>query len=236
MLRSYRKFVVAVGLMAIGLGALRTASAAPVTIANGQSTVVDGWEITAPTGVSLTITTSPGLTNEGPDIDIVKAVTFTTVNESFQVSFQPAPPAGFPFTEIDFTSETVVNDTGAPITGFDFVIQNGPRPQATFDGTVFDNPIGPTPGTLTSTLANVTQTLSYTGDQPAGTTANWGASGPILQIDAPAAAEFTLSEVSIAGSVVPAPAAAWQSLIGLTGLCALGLARQFKLRRLARPH
>src|SRR5580698_5483430 len=185
MLRSYRKFVVAVGMMAIGLRVLRTASAAPVTIANGQSALVDNWDITAPMGVSLTITTSPGLIAGIPIIDIAKTVTFTSVDQNDGVSFQPAANLGPLVNAIDIISETVVNDTGAPFTGFDFTIQNGPRPLATFDGTIFDNPIGPTPGTVDGTM----QTVSYTGDQPAGATSNWGAAGPVIQIDAPNAAE-----------------------------------------------
>jgi hypothetical protein len=227
MLRSYRKVAIAVGAMAAGFGSLRGASAAPVLIENDESAIVDGWNITAPAGVALTVTTS------GNTIDIEKAANFTGPYESLQVAFQPVAGASGPATSIDFTNETILDNTGSPFNGFSFLLLNIGGVNATFSGDIFVNAIGPTPGSLDGAL----DSLAYVGTQADGATSSWGDTTKTddLYISAPAGSAFTLDEVpSLGGGVVPIPAAAWQSLVGLAGLGVVGtVRRRLKLRRLA---
>ena len=78
-----KKAAIVVGAALASLGTLGMSSAAPTTIENDQSAVVDGWNITAPMGVSLTLTTS------GNEIFVEKAANFTAPNQGLQVAFQP---------------------------------------------------------------------------------------------------------------------------------------------------
>lgn len=230
MFSSCRKAAIAVGAVVAGFGVLRSASAAPILIENDQSAIVDGWNITAPDGVSLTITSVSSPVVDQSRIEIEKAANFTVPNQSLQIGFQPVA-ATDPASVIDITNETIFNDTGAPFNGFDFILQNVGSAKAYFGGDVFVNAIGSTPGSLNGAQ----DFLSYVGAQANGATSSWGGSaGNDLVIVAPAGAVFALDEASTAGGqAVPLPAAAWQSLIGLAGLGIFGLARQRKLRRLA---
>jgi hypothetical protein len=226
MLSSRSKVAVTVGVLAAGLGLSRSVSATAVRIENDQSAVINGWNITAPNGVSLDITTS------GNEIDIEKAANFTTPNESFQIGFQPVVGAVDPATSVDFTNETIFNGTGSAFGEFDFIIQNVGTANATFGGDIFTNAIGSAPGTLNAGK----DMLTYLGNQPAGATASWGGgAGNDLEIVIPTGATFAFDEASIpgGGSVVPVPAAAWQSLVGLGGLGVFGLIRHRKMQRLA---
>jgi hypothetical protein len=225
MFGSCRKVAIAVGAMAAGLGILRSASASPVLIEDDQSAIVNGWNITAPAGVSLTVMAV------GCTIDIEKAANFTLPNQSLQIGFQPVAGASDPAKSIDFTNETIFNDTGSPFGEFDFILQNVGTANATFSGDIFKNAIGATPGSLDGAK----DFLTYTGYQASGATASWGGTaGNDLFISVPTGAVFVFDEASLSGgNAVPIPAAAWQSLVGLAGLGLLGVGRQLKLRRLA---
>ena len=124
---SYKKAAVVVGAALASLGALRMSSAVTV-IDQGTSAVVDGWNITAPTGVSLTVTSSDN------EIFVEKAANFSTPGQGLQVAFQPVAGATRA-TSIDFTDETVQNNTGQAFSEFDFILLNIGSPDATFDGT-----------------------------------------------------------------------------------------------------
>ena len=76
-----KAFVVA-GAILVGLGALRFSPAATV-IDDKQTAQVEGWNITAPTGVALTVTSS------GNGVFIENAANFTEPDRGFQVAFQP---------------------------------------------------------------------------------------------------------------------------------------------------
>jgi hypothetical protein len=236
---SYKKTAIAVGAAIASLGALRMSSAASsvTLIEDDQSAVVDGWNITAPTGVSLTVTSSDN------EIFVEKAANFTVPNQGFQIAFQPVAGATGA-TSVDFTDETVQNNTTQAFSGFDFILMNTGSPNATFDGVanVFAAPSGTGysySGTIN--LNGAKDILSYTGNQNAGTTSDWGSAAPgdNLLIDTPAGADFSLKELSISGgggggggSAVPMPAAAWQSLASLAALGLIGIGRSIK-RRLA---
>jgi hypothetical protein len=237
---SYKKTAIAVGAAIASLGALRMSSAASsvTLIEDDQSAVVDGWNITAPTGVSLTVTSSDN------EIFVEKAANFTVPNQGFQIAFQPVAGATGA-SSIDFTDETVQNNTGQAFSGFDFILMNIGSPNATFDGVanVFAAPSGT--GYSYSGTINLNSTkdiLSYTGNQNAGTTSDWGSATPgdNLLIDTPAGSDFSLKELSMSGggggggggSAVPMPAAAWQSLASLAALGLIGIGRSIK-RRLA---
>jgi hypothetical protein len=212
---SCRKVVIAACAAVAGLGALRTASATATLIEDNQSAVVDGWNITAPTGVSLVVTSGNG------ELFVEKAANFTKPNQGFQVAFQPVAGDQSAATSVDFTDETVQNNTGQSFSEFDFLLMNVGSVNASFPGVsnVFVPPSG-TGYAYTSVKLNSTgDILSYTGSQSAGTTSYWGsaAEGDNLLIDAPAGSDFSLKELSTSGGVasVPTPTAAWQGLAGL---------------------
>jgi hypothetical protein len=221
------KAVVAASAALASLGALRM-SFGQTLIQNNGSAIVDGWNITAPTGVSLTVTTSNG------EIFIEKAANFTVPGQGFQVAFQPVSGATNAATSIDFTDETIQNNTGKAFSGFDFILMNIGNPNATFDGVgnVFVPPTGTGYAYTTVSLNGTHDILSYTGNQNAGTTSSWGsaADGDNLLIDAPSGSAFSLKELSIpgGGGAVPLPAAAWQSMAGLAALGLIGLGRKMK--------
>jgi len=228
--------VIAVGAAIAGLGALRISSAAPsvTLIENDQSAVVDGWNITAPTGVSLTVTSSDN------EIFVEKAANFTVPNQGFQVAFQPVAGASGA-TSVDFTDETVQNNTGQAFSEFDFILMNTGSVNATFDGVanVFAPPSGTGYSYTGVSLNGTSDILSYTGNQNAGTTSSWGSAavGDNLLIDTPAGADFSLKELSVSGGgggggggAVPLPAAAWQSLASLAVLGLVGIGRWTKRR------
>jgi hypothetical protein len=225
----FKKAVIAAAVAVAGFGVLRSSQAATL-IENGGSSVVDGWNITTAQGVSLVVTSA------GSEISIDKTANFTVPNQELPVVFQAS---GTGATQIDFTGEEVLNNTGSAFSGFQFILQNVGSANATFDGVgnVFSPPTG-TGVNYTSALLNSTKDiLTYTGTQATGTTSIWGSANPgdDLLIDAPSGSEFTLKEVSIAGggggSVVPLPSAAWQSLFGLLGLGVIGIGRQVKNRQ-----
>jgi hypothetical protein len=230
MLRTYRKVAIAVGAVVASLSVLRTASAtpAPVLIENGQT--VDnvlglGWNISAPAGVSLTATNNNGV------LDLEKAVVLQP-GETYQIGFTPTVVSSDPATVIDLTGETIDNETGSALNGFSFVLQNPSGTIATFGGDIFVNAIGSTPGSLNGAKT----ILTYAGYQANGDLSTWGgAPGNDLAIDVASPGFFVLDEVPSTGggAVVPLPAAAWQSLVGLAGLGVFGVMRQIKRRRMA---
>jgi len=231
-----RKSVIAVCAAVAALGVCRAASATTV-IENGQSAVVDGWNITAPGGVSLTVTSS------GNQIDIEKLANFTGVNQGLQVSFQPVDDSA---SVIDFTDEQIQNNTGSAFNGFQFILMNAGSANAVFPSVsdTFSPPAGTGYSYSTVKLNAAGDILSYAGTQNAGSTSTWGTGTPgtpgvgnpndNLFIDAPAGAVFSLKELSSgsgggsSSSAVPLPAAAWQSLAGLAGLALYGVGRKLK--------
>ena len=239
MRRAYKTWAMAACAAMAGLGADRSSSAATV-IGNGQSAQVDGWNITAPDGVSLTVASS------GNQIDIEKLANFTGVNQGFQVGFQPVAGSGSPATVIDFTDEQIQNNTGSPFSGFQFILMNAGVP------TLFSRRrrtrLAPSGSGYSYSSVNLNaggDILSYVGTQNAGVTSVWGTGTPgtpgvgnpddDLFIDVPSGAVFSLKELSQSGggggtASVPMPTAAWQSLAGLAGLALFGLKRKLQRR------
>src|ERR1700693_708897 len=101
-----RKSLIVASAALVGLGALQMASGATL-IESNQSAQIDGWNITAPTNVALTVTSS------GNEIFVEKAANFVTTNQGLQVGFQPISGASGAATSIDFTDETIQNNTGS---------------------------------------------------------------------------------------------------------------------------
>jgi MYXO-CTERM domain-containing protein len=233
---SYKKTATAVSTMLASLGALRMTSADATLIENDQSAVVDGWNITAPTGVSLSVTTNDN------ELFIEKSANFTEPNQGFQVGFQAVANGGSLATSIDFTDETIQNNTGQAFSGFDFILLNTGSSNATFpsNSNVFKPPSGTGYAYTSVNLNSAGDLLSYTGTQDAGSTSSWGsaAAGDNLLIDAPAGADFSLKELSESGggggvSSVPLPSATSQSLAGLVGLALFGAIRHRRRRSIA---
>ena len=228
-----KKFALLAACAAIaGLGAWQTSSASTITINGGTSQTVDGWNITAQSGVTLTVTAATATT----PLVIDKTADFTAPNQGLLISFQPVSTTT---DVIDFDSESLTNDSGTTWNGFQFLLSS----EATFPSvtSTFTPPAG---FFSTVTLNAAGNTLTYAGgSQASGTTSNWG-SGTVdydengnptatspdnLIIDATGSG-FDLKEIPESGggppSAVPLPSAAWQSLVVLSGLALIGVARK----------
>jgi hypothetical protein len=232
-----RKSKAAVFLAAGGLATLLAVPAAKgaTVIGSNQSAQIDGWNISAPAGVSLAVTSS------GNEIFVEKSANFTAPNQGFQVAFQPVSGASSAATSIDFTDETIQNNSGSAFGQFQFLLLNTGSANATF-ASQFAPPSGSGYSYSTGTLNSSADILTYTGNQNSGTTSLWGSSaaGDNLLIDTPAGADFSLKELPSSGggnngggggSVVPLPSAAWQSVAGLGVLAAASVARKVKRQR-----
>jgi hypothetical protein len=219
-----------------GLGVLRASSAATIVIDGGTSAVVDGWNITPQTGVTLFVTPSSSNT----PLAIEKAAFFTAPNQGLLISFQPESEST-PASVIDLDSETIQNSSGTSWSGFQFLLSSG----ATFPS-VSSTFVPPSGFFTTVNLNSAGNTLTYAGgSQASGTTSSWGSGivdydntgSPIdsspdnLIIDA-SGGGFDLKEIASpgGGSVVPLPSAAWQSMAGLAGLALFGVARKLTKR------
>jgi hypothetical protein len=239
----FRKVAIAAGAALVSLGALSASSALAQPISNTSPVAIDGWNISWNTGVGLTV--SQDASNSG-EVDVEKTATFTAPNQGYQITFAPIPGyTGTSATEFVIPDETIVNNTGSSFSQFSFILLNTTSSLATFDsvGRTFVPPTGSGYDYTTVSLTSGNTILTYTGTQGNGVTSFWGdgdpsATGDNLLIDAPAGSDFALKELSGSGpggpgSVVPLPAAAWQSLAGLGGLALIGLRRKLKQRRFA---
>jgi hypothetical protein len=231
----FRKVYVAAGAALFALGGLSASSAVAGTIQNTSPATIDGWTISWSTGVGLVITQDANANQ----VDVEKTATFTAPNQGLQITFSPTGGTGGA-TQFVIPDETIVNNTGSSFSAFSFILLNKTSTLATFDSVArtFIPPTGPGYDFSTVNLTSGNTILTYTGTQGNGVTSFWGngdpsSAGDNLLIDAPAGSDFSLKELSSSGSVVPLPAAAWQSLTGLAGLALIGLRRQIKQRRLA---
>jgi hypothetical protein len=234
MLRSgSRKALFLASAVLAGVGVIRSAGAAPVAQTQSPATI-DGWTISWPTpGVGLAITQDGSNSNQ---VNIEKSATFKAVDQGFQISFVPGSnPTADTFVLPD---ETITNLTGKPFSGFSFILINTGSVNATFGGVSpgFIPPTGPGYDYTTVSLTNGKTELDYKGTQGDGVTSFWGngdpsSAGDNLVIDAPAGSIFSLKELSVGGgNVVPVPAAAWQSLIGLGCVAGFAAIRSMKRR------
>jgi len=229
--------VFGLGAALASLGGLRSSGAAATSIANDESAVVDGWNITAPVGVSLMVTAS------GSEIFIQKTADFTELNQGLQVAFQPVAGAGSAATSIDFTNETIEDNTEHAFGGIAFILMNAGSPNATFTSE-FAPPVGAGYDYGLGILNSTGDILSYNGAQQTGQSSFWGSSAPgdNLLISALAGSDFSFKELIDSGNggvvggggpppgTVSLPAAAWQSIAGLGGLALIGVARSIKRR------
>ncbi len=236
MSKIYRKAAISAGAVLAGVGVLGAASAPAASIS------VDGWDISWSTGV--TVSAAQDSVNAS-QVDVTKMATFTAPNQGYQITFVPISGyTGTAATQFVIPTEMITNNTGASFNGFSFVLLNTTSDLATFDSVArtFIPPAGSGYNFTSVSLDPGNTILTYTGTQDNGVTSTWGngdasSTGDNLLIDAPAGSDFSLKELSSSGSgpgpVVPLPAAAWQSLVGLGGLALIGLRRRIKQRRLA---
>ena len=231
-----RKALILASAVLAGVGVVKSAGAAPVS-QNTSPATIDGWTISWPTpGVGLAITQDGANTAQ---VDVEKSATFSAPNQGFQITF--APTVSTPTADVFvIPDESIVNATGKPFSGFSFILLNTGSVNATFGGSLtpgFVPPAGPGYDFTSVKLVNGKTELDYTGTQGNGVTSFWGngdpsSSGDNLVIDAPAGSSFALKELSISGggNVVPVPAAAWQSLIGLGAVGLFATLRGLKRR------
>jgi hypothetical protein len=233
-MRSGSKKIVLIAAWAAlaGVGASGTSLASTITINGGTSQVVDGWNITPQSGVTLIVT--PGTTTT--PLVINKTASFTAPNQGFLISFQPVSTTT---NVIDFDSESILNGSGTTWSGFEFLVGSG----ASFPSIseTFSAPAG---FFSTRSLNAAGNTLTYAGgSQASGTTSSWGSGtvdydnngNPVapspdnLIIDATGIG-FDLKEIPDTGggppSGVPLPSSGWQSFVGLSALAVIGIARK----------
>jgi len=239
MFSGFRKVSIAASAAVMALGALPLSSAFAGPIQNTSPATIDGWTISWGSGVGLVITQD----SISSQVDVEKSATFTAPNQGYQITF--APQSGFdgsPASAFVIPDETIVNNTGSAFSSFSFVLINKTSTLATFDGVdrTFIPPTGPGYDFTSVDLSSGNTILTYTGTQGNGVTSFWGNGDPSptgdnLLIDAPAGSDFALKELSASGppgppNVVPLPASAWQSMVGLAGLALIGALRQVKRR------
>jgi hypothetical protein len=126
-----------------------------------------------------------------------------------------------PDTIIDFTSETIGNDTGSNWSGFDFYLLSSLGGPAKF-ANEFLLPTGYTAESMDA----ADDSLLYSGLQRNGSVVTWGSSktGDFLQINAPVGTGFTLKQLPVAGGPsVPEPASL--TLLAIGGAALLGRRR-----------
>jgi hypothetical protein len=222
----FRKIVKLSALaLAATIGVARTAHAAPVLIQNGTSAVVDGWNITVPTGVSLSVDNSTAGT-----LTIEKAVDFTSSAGLIIAFTQVATPTA---TNIDFINEAISNTTGSAFNGFTFAILNATGGSAKFTSAFTTPASGYTGGTISAAGDMIT----YSGGQANDSTSMWGQTAGAGQIGIAAtpggSASFGFEELPGGGGPtppVPLPAALWQSAVGFALIGFVAAAKKLKNR------
>ncbi|MGD0462533.1 MAG: hypothetical protein ABSB74_08595 [Tepidisphaeraceae bacterium] len=215
--------------LVLGL-ALNHANGASVNLQGGDPTALGGWQITPDPAV-----TASGISVNGQTLVIQnEAMTVTGANPQ-GITFTQVSANAVPFIEI--ATETIGNSTGSDWTSFAFSLSGS----AAFDGisNVFVPPFGTGVNYTTVDLSIPRTLVTYTGSQLNGATSNWGSSNPgdDLLIDGnPAATDafpsFSLdqSPQGFVSEVIPAPLAAWQSLVALLALaCVPALRRAVKV-------
>jgi len=226
MFRSMKTAAVAAVGAILGLGTMAHASPTPVTIQSGQT--YDGWTITYPQGVGVTLLEDPSTNTV--ELDVEKFAAFLN-NGSYLISFVQASDAAA--SKIAVLNESITNLTGTHWSGFSFSV-NSPlskmTPEATF-GSLFTNAIG---GGAPEVSGGDT-IATYAGSQASGATSLWNMTGgsplvidanPVSNLSAGVPQVFTFKELPI--TAVPLPAAAWTSLSGLIGLGLVAYGKNMK--------
>jgi len=191
---------------------------------DGTTTLADGWAITTPAGISLTII------ENGNTLTVEKHAGFTT-SDSLGVTFDGTHVTGT--STITLTGENLTNESGTTWSGFDDVVTAEiPADPATVTSIFNGGAIGTT--YVLSLAGSSGGVISYSGSQASGTTTNWGSyvtgDTSTLGISAAAGGIFTLDEIPIVGSgpAVPLPSAVWQGLVGLGGLALIAFGKKLK--------
>jgi hypothetical protein len=218
-----------VAAVAATLGFAVTASRAAQVIVvippDGTTTLADGWAITTPAGISLTVT------ENGNNLTIEKHAGFTNSN-SLGITFDGVHVTGS--STITLTGENLTNESGMSWSGFDDVLNDEvPADPATLTSIFNGGAIGTT--YVLSLAGSSGGVVSYTGSQASGATTNWGSyvtgDTSTLGITAAAGGIFTLDEIPIVGGggvSVPLPSAVWQALVGLGGLALVAFGKKLK--------
>jgi hypothetical protein len=221
-------------LSAIALGVSGANSEAATTVTGGNSVTLDGWTVSAPADVLLTLSDLNGT------LDISKTADFTTPTAAFLITFEQSSATASP--NIEFSNESIANNSGSAWSGFQFLLLNTTSTAATFAGlgNIFVPPVGSGYDYTGASLDTSKDTLTYTGSQNNGATSAWGGTtaSDYLLIDANPAATSPfqvfalkeLPELGGGGTTVPLPAAAWQSLIGLASVSLLARANTRRRR------
>ncbi|MGA3067135.1 MAG: hypothetical protein ABSF29_09845 [Tepidisphaeraceae bacterium] len=218
------KIAAVAGFSAV-LGLFSTTRAATVISDIGGS----GWTATF-SGLSL----EADPTQPAGQLDVEKAAVFnpTAANEGLLITFTQTSATAT--STIDFTNESITNDTKTNWSGFDFVLLNA-NGSASFV-TSADSPFAPPAGFFTSVSVGSVDgnpTVAYGGGtQGYLATSLWGI-GPDgdLIIDANPlgiGTTFTFKEVPVSGPLVPLPAAGYQGLAGLLGLGLVAYGKSLK--------
>jgi hypothetical protein len=230
-----RSFVyAAVAVIAAVLSFSGSARAATI-LQNGAT--VDGWMVSFPAGagISLVADNSTGIV-----LDLEKQAIFSS-QEGLVITFTQNGAAGTAAPQIAIVDESVTNATNQSWSGFQFLLTSPLAEGQTFASEFANTAI--TPFTTTTVDPTSTSVTLGGGTLAAGATGSWGfgANGGDLVMNANPSSSgmpstFYLKEIPIVGGgtpVIPLPAAAWSSLVGLMGLSIIGGLKKLRRGRIA---
>ncbi|MGD1278290.1 MAG: hypothetical protein ABR964_13845 [Tepidisphaeraceae bacterium] len=168
-------------------------------------------------------------------MNVEKGAVFTTANagEGLLITFTQTSASAT--SVIDFTNESITNNTGTNWSGFEFVILNDGTGSASFE-TTENSPFVPPAGIFTTvsvTTLDGNPAVVYGGGSQANlATALWGVAsdGDLLISANPLGigTTFTFKEVPVTGPLVPLPPAVWQGLVGIMGLGLVSCGKSLK--------
>lgn len=213
-------FAAVAALGSFGLSQSHAATAVVNPVSSGE--VIDGWEITIPTGIQVDQDVQNPNDPNSLFIENMKQMGPGTLNEGLVMTFEQVDPTAA--STLTINNETVTNLTGSTIGAFAFQLINGVGANASFTGSIF---------TADGYYNNVTSSstlVTYTGSQPNNTTQDFGmGTDGNLVIDLNPQGVGTVvnfKEYPQGGGTVPLPAAALQGLAGLAGLGLIAAAKK----------
>jgi len=218
----YSAAAIAAALLGVGASTSRA-----TVIQQDSSSSVGGWTITTPSGVGLIASVNDGV------LDIAKSANFTSSSPALITFDQSNADA---VSTIAFTNESITNNSGSKWSEFSFIILNESAATAKF-GSVSQVFLPPTPAFSKVSVAK--EEVDYTGGsgQASGSTVNWGNGSTdelLISADPTGSTDFQFAESPTSGggggggTVVPLPAAVWQTLTGLLGLGLLAAGKKVR--------
>lgn len=211
--------------MAVGAIAMVGSNSASASTVIQSGDTVDGWKISFPVGVGLSLVAD---NTTGVELGLEKFADFQST-EGIAITFTQASYTAAA-QQIAILDESITNSTTTPFSGFQFLVISPMAGGQSFTSTFTSI----SPWTSDSLTPDGTSYTLSGGTLGIGDTASigYGVNGGDLVMDANPVtsglpSDFFLKEIPITGgggsSPVPLPAAAWTGLGGLAGVIVLNL-------------